>query len=269
MEDIIIKALRDSDIKLDAAAILRIVIILVILVAVLIALSVIHKKIKAKYSGPDDLRKLHNFRLAFRLLRIAAIVVGSVTVLQTLGIDLTGMTMLIGLLAIILALALKDAMLDVFVGFMLITDKYFSVGDAVEFDGRDGIVTALNARTTKIEFLDDRSVMSIANRNITKIRKLTHQVDIDLPLSYDLPLSEAAPVLSGICERIGGLDGVERCEFKGAQEFAASAVIYKLRFFCEPHDRPDIRRAALRTIQEDLEAADIHIPYQQIDIHEK
>jgi small-conductance mechanosensitive channel len=112
-------------------------------------------------------------------------------------------------------------------------------------------------------------VLSVANRNISKIRKLNHLVDVDLPLSYDLSGREALSLLGGICEKIKALDGIEDCELKGTQDFGASAIMYKIRFYCEPHDRPDIRRSVIMTIQDGLEAAGIRIPYQQIDIHEK
>jgi small-conductance mechanosensitive channel len=102
---------------------------------------------------------------------------------------------------------------------------------------------------------------------VTKIRKLTHLVDVDLPLSYDLTGNEAFSVLEPICESIRKIEGVERCELKGTQSFDASAIIYKIRFFCDPMNRPDIRRAVLKTIQDGLEAAGVRIPYQQIDIH--
>ena len=163
----------------------------------------------------------------------------------------------------------EDSFQDIMSGLTIMTDKYFSVGDAVEYNGREGIVISFTVRTTKIELLADRSVVSVANRNISQIRKLTHLVDIDLPLPYELERKESYAVLGSICDDIREISGVESCELKGTQDFADSAIIYKIRFFCEPHDRPDIRREVLRTIQDGLDKADIHIPYRQLDIHEK
>ena len=74
-------------------------------------------------------------------------------------------------------------------------------------------------------------------------------------------------VLENICREIEGIEGIEGCEYKGTQEFADSAVIYKIRLYCPPEQRPELRRKALHIIQEGLEKEHIHIPYRQVDIH--
>ena len=269
MEEIILKMINGTSISLDVAAIIKIAIILVSTAALLIAIKIIYKRIVAKPDIHSDLRKTQVYRISLRVGRIIIITAGVLAILHSIGINLTGLSVLLGIVVILLIMAVKDALADVFAGVVIMSDKYFAVGDAIEFEGKDGVVISFTARTTKIELLDDRSVLSVANRNISKIRKLTHLVDIDLPLPYELSLKEAYSVLSGICMKISGLEGIESCELKGTQDFGASAIIYKIRFFCEPNDRPDIRRAALKTIQVELENASIHIPYQQIDIHEK
>ena len=269
MEDIILKMFNGVSVKLEVINVVTMFIVLIAVVAAYIALAILQKKIRSRPNIKDDLRKSHFIMIAFRIARVSVVVIGAIIILQSLGVNLTALSAVIGLIGIIFVLALKDALLDIFSGFMIVSDKFFSVGDAVEYNGRDGVVISLSARSTKIELLDDRSVLSVANRNISQIRRLTHLVDIDLHLPYELSQKDAYEVLSVICNSIREIDGVESCELKGTQDFGASAIIYKIRFFCDPKDRPDIRRAVIKTIQDGLERADIHIPYQQIDIHEK
>ena len=269
MEQIITQLFSFSNVNITTSKLIWIAIISALTIVALFALSIAHKKLRKKLDLGNDLRKAHLLKIAFRIVRIIVIITGVIIILQILGFNLAGLTGIIGLILIIIALAVKDALKDIFSGYVIVQDKFFTVGDAVEFEGKDGIVVSFTSRTTKIEFLNDHSVMSVANRNISKIRKLTHLVDIDLPLSYDLSSKEAYDVLKPICERIGELDGVEKCEFKGTQDFGSSAIIYKIRFFCEPSNRPDIRRVVIKTIQTGLEDAGISVPYQQIDIHEK
>jgi small conductance mechanosensitive channel len=269
MESLILQFLNGSTVTVSRVSVIEIVIVLILTVGACIALSVVHKKLKAKAELSGDLRKTHILRITLRIARIIVITIGAIMILQSFGINLTGLSAIVGIVVIIFALAVKDALQDIFAGFVIMSDKYFSVGDAVEYNGKDGVVISFTARTTKIEFLEDRSVLSVANRNISMIRRLTHLVDIDLPLPYEVSRKEAYKVLSGICMQISGIDGVESCELKGTQDFGESAILYKIRFFCEPNNRPDIRRAVLKTIQDGLAEADLHIPYQQIDIHEK
>ena len=269
MENYIIQTLDETKIHFDLATMIRILVVLVLTVAALIALSILHKRLRSRPGIADDIRKKHNLRIIFSIVMILVSVMGAFAALQTGGINLTGMTALISLLILLLALAVKDALQDVFAGFVIVSDKFFSVGDAVEYEGKEGIVVSFTARTTKIELLDDRSVLAVANRNISQIRKMTHQLDLDVPLPYELPSNDALTILSGITDQIRGIDGVEKCALKGMQSYEASAILYKIRLFCEPCDMPDIRRAALKTIQDGLEAASIQVPYQQVDIHSR
>ena len=269
MEDYVLKILDETKLQLDTPNLILVAVIAAVTVAVVIALTVINRRLSAKFMDSGELKKAQVYRILFRTATWLVIATVTVAVLQAIGINLTGISAILGIVVVFMLLAAKDALQDVFSGIAITADKYFIVGDAVEYEGHQGIVVAFTPRTTKIELLDDRTVLSVANRNISKIRKLNHLVDVDLPLSYDLSGREALSLLGGICEKIKALDGIEDCELKGTQDFGASAIMYKIRFYCEPHDRPDIRRSVIMTIQDGLEAAGIRIPYQQIDIHEK
>ena len=270
MENLLLGLLDGVGETFDAERVIKLLIIIAVTVAAYVALVILRRRLKARLNlDHSEFKKRHAFITVFRVAKALVIISGIVMMLQTIGINLTGLTTGLGLIILLLMLAIKDYLQDVFAGLTIMTDKFFSVGDAVEFDGRDGIVVSFTVRTTKIEFLDDRSVLSVTNRNISKIRKLTHLVDIDVPLPYELDRKRAFELLSGICDDIRGTDGVESCELKGTQEFGTSAVFYKIRFFCEPNDRPDIRREAHKKIQDGLAKAGVAIPYQQIDIHSK
>ena len=268
MEDILFKTFSDIAKQFDISRMINIGITLVVAIIIYIALVIVRKKLINSLDLGDDLKKRHAYATVFRIAKVMVAVITLIVTLQILGVNMSAFVVLFGVLGILFALALKDSLQDLFSGFTILMDKYFTVGDAVRYNGRDGIVVSFTIRTTKIEFLDDRSVMSVANRNISEISKLTHLVDIDLPLPYDEDRERVFEVLEGICEDIRQLDGIERCELKGTQEFGESAIIYKIRFFCEPNDRPDIKRAVNRTIQDGLKTAGMHIPYNQLDIHQ-
>ena len=268
MESVMFKALEEVSGRFTALNLIKCGIVIILMLLLLVAVSIIQNHLRQKLVV-DDVKRKHIYRTAFRIVRILLIVGAAIVILQILGVNLSGLIMVFGVILVLFVLAIKDSFQDIMSGLIIMTDKYFSVGDAVEYNGREGIVISFTVRTTKIELLADRSVVSVANRNISQIRKLTHLVDIDLPLPYELERKESYAVLGSICDDIREISGVESCELKGTQDFADSAIIYKIRFFCEPHDRPDIRREVLRTIQDGLDKADIHIPYRQLDIHEK
>lgn len=76
-------------------------------------------------------------------------------------------------------------------------------------------------------------------------------------------------VLAEIAGQIAEVPGIDRCIYKGTQDFGRSAIIYRLRFFCPPANKPERRRDALHVVQSGLESANIQIPYDQIDVHSK
>lgn len=269
MEQSLLNMLESTFSKLDSGRLIRFGLVILVAIALHIALRVAYRKYRKKIAPAEDVRRMNALRTVYRSLVILLWIVTLLGSMQVFGINISSILLGFGLITTIVAFAVKDALQDIFTGLMIRTDSFFKVGDAVEYDGKDGIVVAFTLRSTKIEFLDDRSVLSVANRHISKIRSLTHLVDVDLPLSYDQDRKEVFEVLEGICEEIRAAKGVEDCMLKGTQKFGDSAIVYKIRFFCEPNNRPDIRREVLKIIQDGLDRAGIRIPYKQIDIHEK
>lgn len=267
MDERVIKFIGEAFGKMNFVKLSQGAIVLVVSISLLIIMKIGFKRFKNNIDLKGDLRKTHIITTIYRFL-LAAVIIATIMVIMGInGININAFLVCIGGSVTIIAFTIKDALQDIFAGFTIIMDKYYSVGDAVEFEGKDGIVISFTVRTTKIEYLDDRSVISVSNRHITKIKRLTHLVDVNIPLSYELERETAFRVLGDICNTIKGIDGIEDCMLKGTQSFEEYAVIYKVRFFCEPNDRPDIRREVMKTIQDGLASEGISIPYKQIDIH--
>lgn len=270
MDEMILQTLNEAASTFDATRLIQSAIAVIIAIILLIVLHLVFKKYQKKFKNSVDIdviKRLHVLRTAYRFINVLVIILAVLAVMQINGINISAIVLVLGILAALVAVSVKDMLQDFLAGVIITLYKYFKVGDAVEYEGQEGVVISFTIRSTKIELLSDRSVLSVANRNISKIRNLTHLVDVDIPLSYDLGRREAYAALEDICARIREIEGVESCELKGTQDFDSSAILYKIRFFCEPYNRPDIRRAVLRTIQDGLSEKDIHIPYQQLDIH--
>lgn len=269
MIDYLMKILKDAGDHFNITKLFQLGATVISAIVAFVAVVIIARQLRKKLDFLSDLRKRHIYNTVVSVIKITIVIVAVIVILQLLGVNMSMFVIIFGALGVVITFAVKDSFQDVFTGFILMSDHYFSIGDAVQYEGRDGIVVFFSVRTTKIEYLDDRSVESIANRNISKIVRLTHLVDIDLPLSNDLDRKTAFEVLSAICQDIETIEGVERCEFKGTQEFTQSAIIYKIRFFCEPNDRPDIKREVNKRIQDGLSKNGIRIPYNQLDVHSK
>ena len=117
---------------------------------------------------------------------ILAIVVG----LNNAGYDVTALIAGLGIGSLAFALAAKDSISHIFGGFILFTDKPFTINDRIIAQGYEGIVKEVGVRSTRIQTLDGRMVTlpngSIANDAIINVsmedgRKTT----VDLGLTYD------------------------------------------------------------------------------------
>ena len=188
-------------------------------------------------------------------------------ILQTNGVNVTSLFAGLGIASAVVGLALQDILRDIISGIHMAGDHFFSIGDGVEIDGTEGIVCGFNLRTTKIETIDKNHIISICNREVYKVRKLSGLFDIDVPLSYKEDVNRIFEIMKELAGSIGKIKGVNSCVFKGTEEFGASAVKYKIRISADPFNQPDIRREANKIIQDKLAEEGIRIPFSQLDVH--
>lgn len=226
------------------------------------------KKAYAKYVADMDREKWTVVRVLIGIFKYVVICATVLVVLQLNGINVSSAIAGLGIASAIVGLALQDVLKDVIMGINIITESFFSVGDVVEYRGIEGVITGFSVRTTKIKSIYDQSVMTVCNRNISEIRKCSPMVDIDIPLSYDEDVRKVHKIMQEISQKIAAVEGIDSSIYKGTERFDDSAVIYKMRFFCQPEKKPDMRRAAIKIIQEGLEKSGMRIPYRQLDVHE-
>lgn len=189
-------------------------------------------------------------------------------ILQINGVNVNSAIAGLGIASTIVGLSLQDLLKDIIMGVNITSEDFFSVGDVVKYKDIEGVVVGFSARTTKIKNIGDSSVITICNRNISEISRCGGFFDVDLPLSYGESFRKIKDVMLKICDRIKGMPEISDCEYKGADSFDSSAVIYKLRVHCNLEHRHDIKRSAIGIIQEELEEASIEIPFTQIVLHQ-
>ena len=255
----IVKKLLSADIIISA-----------LLVVLVIVLCVFVGKLKERYKKRHEEEKGARetaARVTFGVLKFLVLLVGCLAILQVNGINVSGMIAGLGIVSAIVGLALQDFLKDIIMGVNILSDHFFSMGECVEYEGREGVIVGMTLKTTKIGDLDDFSITTVCNRNISAIRRLGDRLDIDVPLAYGEELENAVRALKKISENIEALPDVIKCTFEGTQSFESSAILYRLRVFCEANKRADVRRAANGEIQKGLHDAGIAIPFNQLDVH--
>lgn len=205
--------------------------------------------------------------LVYSIARGVLIIFVLLWVLQINGVNVSSLFAGLGIAGAIVGLAFQDLLRDLIMGIRIVADDFFKVGDVIEYGGEQGQVVDFNLRCTKIRTLHDGSILTISNRNISDMKKMSHLILLNIPLAYEADYRKVHEVLRDIAARIARVDDVERCEYKGTQSFDSSAIIYRINLYCAPERKWHCWREAHRILQEGLDEAELHIPYQQIDVH--
>ena len=228
------------------------------------------KAAKSEASKGDSKEKVPvdpMLKLAEKALKALVVILALLVILQVNGINVTSIVASMGLASAIVGLALQDYLKDLIMGFHILTDRFFAVGDVVRYKGTEGIVISFNTKTTKIQSLDDFSVLSVSNRNIDEIAVLGDFMKINIPLSYKEDVNKIHRVLGEITERIKEIDGVKTAVYKGIFDFKDSSIYYRINYFANPKDKWTIWYKVIKLVQEGLWAEGIEIPFNQLDVH--
>ena len=189
------------------------------------------------------------------------------TILQLNGINISALLTGVGVVGVVGGVALQDILKDLVMGTNIMVENFFHVGDIVKYNNYVGKVISFGLKSTKIQSIENNDIISIANRNITEVSKVSKWLDIDIPVSYDNKIEEVESVFDKILVSINRIEHVENSEYKGLSDFADSSINYKIRITCNPEYKLQIRRDALRIIKQNFDKNKITIPYTQIDIH--
>lgn len=249
---------------LSAEIITSIVLAILVIVIYLLVSKAYEKRTHKKTDGGIAITVV---RVIYSIIRAAIVVFGVLIILQVNGINISGMVAGLGIASAIVGLALQDYLKDVIMGIHILADRFFMVGDFVEFDGEDCEVIGVTLKTTKLRIDADNSIISICNREITRIRKLSDCISLNLPVSYEEDFKKVDDCLSGICKTVGNIEGIEKCENRGINKFCDSCVEFRILMYTHKKTRNQLRRDALRVIIDGLAANGIYIPYNKLDVN--
>jgi MscS family membrane protein len=107
--------------------------------------------------------------LAQRVAKLVALILGLLTVLDILGVNVTALLAGLGVGGIAVALAAQKTVENLFGGLTLIADQPVKVGDFCRFGDQLGTVERIGLRSTRVRTLD-RTVVSVPNAEFSNLR---------------------------------------------------------------------------------------------------
>jgi small-conductance mechanosensitive channel len=126
-------------------------------------IALVLAKIVVGFAHRADPDRTRVFNLFGTIIKTVMIIIGLITALGTLGIDVTAMVAGLGLSGFALGFALKDAISNMLSGILILFYHPFRCGDRIKVSGCEGIVKDINLRYTVLageasEFLVPNSV---------------------------------------------------------------------------------------------------------------
>ncbi len=131
---------------------------------------------------------------AASVARNAVIIIGSIAMLEQLGVKTTSIIAAVGAASLAIGLAMQGALSNVAAGVMILMFRPYRVGDIIESAGRIGRVRALDLFVTELATLDNLKVVVpngkvfgdiIINHSFHDMRRA--DVVFRVPLSADVP----------------------------------------------------------------------------------
>ena len=219
-----------------------------------------------------DKKKLKTLeQLVINILRFITIIFIILSILTVFGVNVKTFLAGLGVISVVIGLALQDILKDFIMGFSLIIENYFSVGDTVEISGFKGKVIHLGLRTTKLQQFEG-PVLIVPNRNIAEVINYTNsysQAIVDVDVAYESDFDKVERVLQetaiSLTKTLKGI--VNEVEVLGVEKLDSSSVTYRIMVNTEPLEQFIVQRKIRKEILTALNKANIKIPYPQIEVH--
>ncbi|MBQ6075621.1 MAG: mechanosensitive ion channel [Lachnospiraceae bacterium] len=247
--------------------------ILIALIILWIAFKVINKigkKIGKKLEGSGKLDKtlVKTFVSAGKALAKCLVVLALV---GYLGIDTSGVAALIASLGVMVGLAVNGALGNIAGGVLLLVTRPYRVDDYVEVAGQAGTVEAINLVSTKLVTVDNRVVYipngsASASNIINYSEKDIRRVDHTFAIAYGSDFNKAKEILQAVMEKNEKVLK-DPAPFARVCTQSGGNVELTCRAWTATANYWDVYFDVLENAKNELQAAGIAMPRQQVDVH--
>lgn len=192
-------------------------------------------------------------------------------VLGYFGVDVTSFAAILAACGFAVGMALQGTLSNFAAGIMLLVFRPFHVGDYIKVGDSEGTVDEIDLFTTRLNSLDNRHLI-LPNSSVfgSTIENVTHnehrRVDVNVGVCYNADIAMTRRVLEQATGNIAGAIAHPAPQVY-LMDLGDSAVNWQVRVWCRPSAYWDVRERTVATVKQGLDAADISIPYPQMDVH--
>ena len=246
-------------------AILRTVLIIVVGI---ILLKLILALIKRRLNKTKMEKTVQTFILS--VLRFLLWLILIFAIISSLGISITGLTVVLSAISLAITLSLQDSLKNLVNGFVIITTKLIKAGDWVKIGDAEGSVKDVKMLYTILQTADNKRITipnssiigsQITNFNVNKTRR----IDLNFDIAYDSNVDLAKQTIMDVVASCGAVfdDPKPSCVLSSLNE---SSITLTLKIWCLSSDYWDTKWYLIDNIFNELKRNGITIPFNQLEV---
>ena len=257
----------DKDITLSA-----IVASLVILLAALLVSHLVRRLLLNRLFLKTRIGEGTQFVIR-RAIHYLILLLGLLIAIDTLGVDLTALSVFAGLVGIGVGFGLQNIVNNFLAGFILLLERPVQVGDFIEFEGIYGRVEGIHARSTLIVTNDNISLIVpnslLTDNTVTNwsTRDPKTRLHIPVGVSYDSDPHQVRNILLRVCANSTEVLDSPAPDIRFVAFGESSLDFEVLAWTDRPRTRWLVSSHLHFDIWDALKQAGIEIPFPQRDLH--
>ena len=210
-----------------------------------------------------------------RTIHYFLMVIGAIVSFQFIGIDLSGLAVIFGLLSVGIGFGLQNITSNFISGLILLFERPIQVGDRITVGETEGNIEAINMRATVLKSVNNISVI-VPNSEFVSSRVInwSHgdpriRMDIEVGVSYNSVLEDVIKALDSVAEENPNVLKNPKHDVLFFS-FGDSSWNMNLRVWIkDPQQHRIIRSEINKAIVHKFREMNIEIPFPQRDLHIK
>jgi len=196
-----------------------------------------------------------------------------IATLGQIGVQTASLVAVIGAAGLAVGLALQGSLSNFASGVLMVLFRPCRVGDFVEAAGVAGVVDEITIFSTKLRTGDNKLIIApnsaIMNGTITNYSALEkRRIDLVIGVGYASDIAKTKKVIAEVLDN-NAFVLKDPGYTIGLAELAESSINFVVRPWVSTGDYWPARFEVLEQIKNALDAADIEIPFPQMDLHVK
>jgi small-conductance mechanosensitive channel len=251
----------------DSKLLWKIISTVLITIAILLIFNII-KEIVAK-SLKKSLKEQQSFMLK-KIIQYTGFAVAILFALRNLGIDINAILGAAGILGVVVGFAAQTSVSNFISGLFLLSEKPFTVGDAIQVDAISGVVLSVDLLSVKIRTWDNLYVripnQNILQNSVTTLTKYQiRKLDINITISYKEDLEHVRDILMSICQN-NTLVLESPAPYFRVDKFSERGIDIIVGAWADRGELLNLKTQLFIEIKKRFTSAKIEIPFQYINV---